>query len=470
MTRYTLSLLEAHAQQLQRAVLRDDRERGALIICGRSRHADPWTGEIEERFLVREVIAVADEMYLERTPVGMTWSTTPFYRALKLAEPREFALAVLHSHPNGPLAFSAADDVAEKEIFEIAFNRLDSERPHLSIVMNGNGELVARAYGPDLKPHKVELIRIIGPRWKFRYDGRGNGRAPIELDRQVRAFGALSTADIAQLRFGIAGGGGTGSAVASLLPRIGARHLAFFDSDRVEETNLNRLHLAKRKDANLRRHKVDVLGEAVAELGLPISIARLPYPADDPRCRDALRACDVLFGCTDDHLGRNLLNRIAHFYLIPVIDLGLLIVPRPGGSGYETFDGRVTVVQPGYPCQVCRGLIVPGMMYAEALRRRDPALYEQRRRAGYIPDLSDPSPAVVTFTTEVATMAVNELFQRLNGFRGEDGHCSERIRRFDEVKDADSVPGGKSKPGCRLCERRRYDGRGDMTPFLDMTE
>jgi hypothetical protein len=110
------------------------------------------------------------------------------------------------------------------------------------------------------------------------------------------------------------------------------------------------------------------------------------------------------------------------------------------------------------------------MMYAETLRRDDPTLYEARRRAGYVPDLTEPSPAVVTFTTELATMAVNELFQRLNGFRGEEGHCSERVRRFSEVKDSDSVPGGKPRLGCRLCQRRSYDGRGDMLPFLDIVD
>jgi proteasome lid subunit RPN8/RPN11 len=149
MTRYTLSLIEEHRQQLQQAVLRDERERGALAICGRSRHTDPWTGEIEERFLVREIIAVADDMYVERNAVRMTWSTTPFYQTLKLAEAKDFAVAVVHSHPNGPLAFSPADDFAEKEIFEIAFNRLDSERPHLSIVMDGDGELESDSRIPN---------------------------------------------------------------------------------------------------------------------------------------------------------------------------------------------------------------------------------------------------------------------------------------------------------------------------------
>lgn len=470
MTRYTLSLLEDQHRRLREAVHRDACERAAIVICGRSRQKDPWTGEVEERFVVREIIEIPDAMYSARTPVSMTWSTTPFYRALKAAEPKDFAVGVLHSHPAGPLKFSEADDIADKEIFEIAFNRLESERPHISVVMDATGELIARAYEADLKPKMVDLIRIIGSRWSFRYEGRGTGQSAPEFDRQVRAFGARSTIDLGRLRIGVAGGGGTGSAVLSLLPRMGASQLVVFDDDRVESTNLNRLHLAKRKDANLRSQKVKVLCEAVAELGLPVTIIGLPYPVDDPRSRDAVKSCDIIFGCTDDHLGRNFLNRLAHFYFIPVVDLGLLIELKTGGPGYETFDGRVTVVQPGYPCQVCRGLIRPEMMYAEGLRRHDPSLYEQRRRAGYIPGAPDPSPAVVTFTTEVATMALNELFQRLNGFRGEAAHCSEHVRRFDEVKDADTVPAGRSVAGCKLCDQRRYDGRGDMTPFLDISE
>ena len=108
-------------------------------------------------------------------------------------------------------------------------------------------------------------------------------------------------------------------------------------------------------------------------------------------------------------------------------------------------------------------------MREEGLRRHDTALLEQQRRAGYISGGAEPNPVVVTFTTETATMAVNELLHRLTGFRGSMGSCSERVRRFDEVKDADTVPGGKPLPHCKLCARHVYDARGDMEPFLDQT-
>lgn len=467
MTRYTVSILEEHRAKLKQTLFRDESEYGALLLCGRSRHIDPWTHEVEERFLVREIIEVDEDAFLERTPTSMTWSTTPFFRALKRAEPKNFALAVAHSHPSGSLAFSNKDDIADKEIFQIAFDRLESTRPHLSIVMDSAGELVARAYESDLKPMPVSMIRIIGDRWNVRYHGRGHGRTAEEFDRQVRAFGSASTEDISSLRIGIVGCGGTGSAVASMLARVGVRHLALFDIDSVDATNLNRMHFSTRADANLGRKKVDVVGEGVAKIGLPISVVRYPCFVNDPICRDALCSCDIVFGCTDDHLGRNFLNHLSHFYFVPIIDLGVLIEPNKTG-GYDVFDGRVTVVQPGYPCQLCRGLIQVNEMQSEDLRRRDPVLYHQYRRAGYVAGAPDPSPVVVTFTTEVAAMAINELFHRFNGFRGEEGHCSERVRRLYEVKDADTVPGGAAKLGCGLCYDRKYDGRGDMEPFLNL--
>lgn len=468
MARYTFTLLDEHRQGLRRLLLQDECESGALLLCGRSRQVDPWTGVVEERALVREVIEVPAEAFLERTPTSLMWSTTPLFKLAKKAIAKDYAICVAHSHPGNQLFFSRFDDIADKESFEIVFGRMETERPHFAMVMDRTGEILCRAYGPDLKPHLVDLIRVVGNRMSLRYADRGRGSPPVEFDRQIRAFGGAATEDLSQLRIGIVGCGGTGSAVAALLARSGVSRLLLVDSDRVDMTNLNRLHFSTRADAIAGRHKVDVVGDAIAEIGLARSVVRLKQPVDSPECRDALRACDVIFGCTDDHLGRSFLNRLAYFYLIPVIDLGLLIDPNDNG-GYDSFDGRVTVIQPGHPCQVCRQLISPQRMLEESLRRGDPERYEQYRRAGYVEDGTDPSPAVVTFTTEIAAVAVNELLHRLTGFRGAEGHCAERVRRLDWIKDADIVPAGKRNPDCPLCGLRKYDGRGDMTPFLNQS-
>jgi molybdopterin/thiamine biosynthesis adenylyltransferase len=468
MTRYTFTILQEHYEQLKQLLLQDKNEYGALMLCGRSRQIDPWTGVVEERALVREIIVVPQDSFVTRTPRSLVWSTTPLFQLSKRAMKKDYAICIAHSHPTGGLFFSDLDDAADLESFKIVFDRIESDRPQFSMVMDDEGELLVRAYGPDLLPHSVDLIRIIGNRISIRYAGRGRDLAGEEFDRQIRTFGSKTTQDLMQLRVGIVGCGGTGSAIASLLCRIGVTRFVLIDKDRVDLTNLNRLIFSTRSDAISRRYKVEVVADAIAAIGLAQSVVYFKNYVDDPECRDALRSCDVIFGCTDDHLGRNFLNRISYFYLIPVIDLGILIDPNEKG-GYDSFDGRVTVVQPGRPCQVCRKLISPQRMLEEDMRRHDPQRFEQYRRAGYVEGEDDPSPIVATFSGELAAVAVNELLHRLTGFRGDNGHCSERVRRFDWVKDSDVVPAGRSEPNCPLCGTRKYDGRGDMTPFIDQS-
>ncbi len=77
----------------------------------------------------------------------------------------------------------------------------------------------------------------------------------------------------------------------------------------------------------------------------------------------------------------------------------------------------------------------------------------------------NPSPAIVTFTTEVATMAVNELLHRLQGYGGHDGAITTQVRQFHRMEDF--RPGAKRRPGCPICDDAGYWGRGDMDPFLD---
>lgn len=476
MSRITVTLLEEQRRALRGLLFKDDFENAAILLLGRASHIDAWSGMHQERFFAAEVVEAPQDAFLERTPTHLTWSTTPFFKHLKTAMARGLTVGVIHSHPRGPLNFSRDDDVADQELVQIVENRLDGEHWLVSMVMDDTGEITARAYSTEERnrdgafaAHDVSMLCVLGERWAFRYSSRGSGVPGDELDRQVRAFGRASTEDLRQLRIGVVGCGGTGSAVALLLARIGVRHLALIDADTVHGTNLNRMHFSTRADANLQRRKVDVVGESIARLGMDTTVLRYALPVDDPACREVLVSCDLIFGCTDDHLGRNLLNKLAHFYYIPTIDMGLSIEPAPSGIGYSAFDGRVTVVQPGYPCQICRKLIEPAIMLAESQRRTDPATYRERVRAGYIVGLADPNPVVVTFTTELASMAVNELFQRLNGYRGEHGSCAERVRRFNEVKDADVVPSGRSQPHCPVCGRRKFDGRGDVTPFLDQT-
>ena len=90
----------------------------------------------------------------------------------------------------------------------------------------------------------------------------------------------------------------------------------------------------------------------------------------------------------------------------------------------------------------------------------------QLKEEAYVLGEGDPSPAVVTFTSEAASMAVNEWLTGVTGFAGSSGMLPTRIRRF-HARD-ERFPGIPPQPGCPCCVEPRTLGRGDMSPFLDM--
>ena len=116
-----------------------------------------------------------------------------------------------------------------------------------------------------------------------------------------------------------------------------------------------------------------------------------------PQLRDALKSCDVIFCCTDDHAGRVFLNLLAYFYLIPVFDMGLpMVVAKPPATGMADISARVTTIMPPEACLICRGAVDLEIAHEEELRRQNPTEYERRKREAYVRGEGNPNPAVVT--------------------------------------------------------------------------
>jgi molybdopterin/thiamine biosynthesis adenylyltransferase len=220
---------------------------------------------------------------------------------------------------------------------------------------------------------------VVGESIRLHYSGRGNGLTSPVFQRQALAFGEALAQDFSMLRVGVVGCGGTGSAIAMLLPKMGFRQLALFDKDFVEESNLNRLHGATKADADAKRPKVEVIARSLTELGIGVQAKPYQTWVGDPDCRNALKSCDIIFGCTDDHAGRLLLNRFAYYYATPILDMGLALEVSTSDLPQTRADGRVTTLLPGHTCLLCRGIVNPVIARDEVLKRNNPAEYERRK-------------------------------------------------------------------------------------------
>jgi hypothetical protein len=102
----------------------------------------------------------------------------------------------------------------------------------------------------------------------------------------------------------------------------------------------------------------------------------------------------------------------------------------------------------------------------ESLAELDPAELRRLIKAGYADELPDPSPAVISFTSTVASLAVSELIHRLTGYMGKNRQSNEVLVLFDQSKM--KTNNRSPKEGC-FCGDNIYQMRGDTSPLLDLT-
>jgi molybdopterin/thiamine biosynthesis adenylyltransferase len=460
---YSLALQERHDSAIREHFFSVpvERERAAFLIFGRAKTES--AGGFQT-LLLKEVHLLRDSD-VDSSSRHITWSNDLIIPLLKRSLQSGLVVGIAHSHLNYPPSFSDQDDRGESDLHQLVRNRNGSDATLISLVFSSLGGIGARVWDSDKRHRTISDIRLIGNRYIFEGDRFSSDSSP-ELARQALAFGDHLNKTISGMRFSLVGCGGTGSAVAMLLARLGARHIQLIDPDLVETTNLNRLHGATHEDALQRRAKVDVVARHIREISGASQVSTWQASVTDERCWDELKSADVIFGCTDDNRGRMLLNRFAYFYVIPVIDLGLAIeVSREAPFRILALDGRITCVGPGETCLICRGIVDAQRAREESLRANDPDEYERQKKEAYVLGEGNPSPSVVTFTTEVAAMALNELIHRLHGFRGLNGSTSSRTRQFH--RNHDLRPGDLPSEDCPICANDYYWARGDVVPFLD---
>jgi len=280
--------------------------------------------------------------------------------------------------------------------------------------------------------------------------------------RLEQSFGSKTSRIVSSLRVGVVGVSGTGSPVAEMLYRLGVAEITLVDDDRIEEKNLGRIYNSSVRDAEERRFKVDVLGDAFRRNGLPPRIRKIAKKTYDPEVIRQLAQCDIIFGCMDTHAGRLLLNKLCTFYTIPYFDLGVKLEADGQGS-VSAVCGVVHYLQPDGSSLLSRKAINLAMIEAEDLRRTDPDRYNQLIQEKYIKGAHEDRPAVITVNTMIASMAMNDFLARLHPYRNnsnaEVGSISVNLREPLFMTEEDGEPDeGMS----------RWVGLGDITPILAM--
>lgn len=458
---YTLTLQEQHYEELQRHLINGDgNERVAFAILGVS------SSKSEIRYLCNNLILLDDYDLLENSEIHVSFNNNKFISALKVAEKKDFVVALIHNHPENVKNFSETDDEGERGLFELAFNRNKVRHPYPSLILLPNGDLIGRVWNEDLQTFPLSKIRVFGRELKLFYPDKNNRfKSKEEFDRQALAFGDALNQDFENMKVSVVGCGGTGSATAMLLARLGIKEICLIDKDKFDTSNVNRLHGSSVDDKDM--PKVDIVEREIERLGLGTVVTKVENWVNHKDALEELKSSDLIFGCTDDHIGRLVLNRFAYFYLTPVIDMGLVIkVNDSTPPTIRDLISRVSYLYPGSDCLLTTQNIDLEIAYAESLKREDAEEYEKLKKEAYVIGEGNPAPAVVTFTTQVATIAVNSMLNRMVCYYpdGINPHELNFLHRGVQI-----LPASKEDEECRICGLDTYWGRGDMIPFLDMT-
>ena len=420
------------------------------------------SGDGRLRLLASGIRWCPAQSYAERHETGLLITSDGYVPALGEAEDARSVALWLHTHPGDGASPrpSRHDKKVDDQLGEVFRLRTGSDHYGSVVISAQNGQLrFTGRLESETASADIDRLWSVGDRFHLVHHDDHRIDDPDEaFDRNVRAFGGPVQTTLGDLTIGVVGCGGTGSAVAEQLVRLGVRRFILIDPDKLSASNVTRVYGST--PARIGDRKVDVVGDLIASIATDAETVRDGSMVTVQATARRLIGADVIFGCTDDNAGRMVLSRLASFLLTPVIDCGVLLSSGPSGL-LEGIDGRVTVLAPGSACLVCRGRIDHARAASELLTPQERV---RRVDEGYATALRGVEPAVITFTTAVAAAAVTELIERLVGF-GPELVPSELILRLHDREVSTNRQAPQDGHYCDPAAGKL--GTGHAEPFLE---
>jgi len=422
------------------------RDESCALLLASSRSAEAGRASL----LVREIYPAPDSAYLIRTGDRAELRPDFLVPLVQKAREKELSVIFVHTHPgveDGP-RFSELDDRGEVALHNFVSKRVPGAA-HAALVV-GSAGCSARVLGTSKTigvvqvGANVESVYVPGERWDNN----------AMWDRQRRAFGAEGQAAVRRARVAIVGLGGTGSVVAQELSHLGVSDFILVDPDVIDATNLNRV-VGSRK-ANIGRAKTEVAAGVIREINPDAVVECLHRDVADVDVALGLTEVDAIFGCTDSHASRAVLNQLAYQYYVPFFDVGIGIVVE--GGGVTSISGRVQMASPGLPCLICSGVID-----ANAVRRE---LQSETERAAdpYISGVNEPQPAVMSLNATVASLCVTMFMSAFTPVPGQ-----ARLQFYNGMTGNVRAAELRADPSCIVCSLSGALGRGRYTTLPGRT-
>jgi len=425
MNSHRITLMGTHDRDLQTWLSShpEGHERGAIVLFRRL--ARIVNGQpVSDRFLAVEIIKMTDDWVLDDSVTHMRINMRKFPEIYCRCETNDLVLGFVHNHPAADHNFSPLDDTNEMNILKGLAGCNGAESFLIAMLLKDEKWYARLRQG--VKPKEILPIRhicVIDD--KIRINGIDiPGESTEILMRQEAAFGKPFNAMLRSMRVAVVGVGGTGSSVATLLARAGVGELILIDGDSLDKTNMNRVRGYRIDDAG--NNKAKTLAEYIRNLGLNTSVSAVDkYLNESGEAVDAISSADIVFGCTDDSLGRDLMNQAVYYYAQVLIDVGLtgyVDIDREGHPYLRDHRGRVSCILPEFgSCLRCQRVITDQKVQYEQAMKDHPELNdldsETLKRDYYLIGGTEQAPGVGPFTSATADLAIASFMDLIRRYR-----------------------------------------------------
>jgi tRNA A37 threonylcarbamoyladenosine dehydratase len=329
----------------------DDDEHAAVLLCGTAR------SNRGTRLLVRDVVLAKDGTDYVPGMRGYRHLCGEFVtHQVRRAKSLGLAYLAVHNHRGTDrVGFSAADLASHARAYQTL---LKVTAQTVGALVCASDAVAGDIWHPNGDRDAVGRTVVIGRHRTVLTPAPDHTDPSIaaRYDRQALLFGSTGQAILANTKVVIVGAGGIGMLLVEYLARLGVGHIVVIDPDRVDPTNLPRLPGATRWDAmeyldhdgmpravrrlarRFARHKVDVAKRLANRANPRVAITPIIGDiADDATARQALDA-DYMFLAADTMLARDVVNQIAHQYLIPTLQVGSKVtLDRATGQVTDVF-------------------------------------------------------------------------------------------------------------------------------------
>ena len=446
-----MRITQEQSNELHQYLFHDENESAMLGLCGFD------SSQEESLLLLHKLIPIPYEI-CERYPDFISWPTEFSEEYLEEALKKELTIVKFHCHPGGYNQFSSTDDRSDKDLFDYYNACFDDDRPVGSFVMIPNKTIFGRIKLPNGEFIDVSKIAVIGEEQHYFYSTSIEKELPEYTQRNQQTFGKLTISKLQKMKIGVVGCSGLGTPTLLELARSGIGELVLVDNKKISKEHLNRMFGASKNDIG--KYKVDFFREKIHEYGLEVKVTSIIADVTESiEVLEALSYCDHIFGCTDGYLPRDVINRLATYYIIGYTDMAVGL-DADGKGGIDSIVGWVRYLIPGGSSLFTRQMYDSRDLERESLIKENSEEYERRQEQKYIKGAKEKSPPVISLNATVSSLSVTDFLNRIHPFKykKELGFCID----FCENK-IDTEP---EYPNCPALTPNI--GRGRVSPFLNL--